>query len=249
MVTLKYRHCSCFADHEKIIQAIFEPKVQLSIEEWKGLVEDDMEDHIDRTRFDAESLRCLAHVPKLMRRARAALAATSKDSLVIYDLQQQTRNLRDTSTQSRIALCERLSSLRQEFASPEAMPPQLSILHAYFARTAATALATNIIINCLLDALEGNSAELQKETSQLSLEICNLAIEVSCRRPLGTLYMLFVLRIAYVGANDLEAKDWIEALLVDFRNDVYGSKAHVERLDLEQMTRYFRLQDVMHDSP
>jgi hypothetical protein len=129
------------------------------------------------------------------------------------------------------------------------MPPQLSILHAYFARTAATALATNIIINCLLDALEGNSAELQKETSQLSLEICNLAIEVSCRRPLGTLYMLFVLRIAYVGANDLEAKDWIEALLVDFRNDVYGSKAHVERLDLEQMTRYFRLQDVMHDSP
>jgi hypothetical protein len=249
VVKLKDRRSSCFADHAKIMQAIFDTRIQFSTEEWKGLVDDAMEDATDSTGFESESLKCFARVSDLLRRARAALGSTVKDLFVIQDLQQQTRSLRDTSLQSRIALCERLSSLNLGFASPEAMPPQFAILHAYYARSAGMALATDILINCLLGALEGGSAELQKETSQLSLAICNLAMEVSCRRPLGTLYMLFVLRIAYVGASDLEAKDWIEALLVDFRGDVYGSGAHVARPELEWMTGYLRLQDVAHDWP
>lgn len=231
------------------MQAIFDPKVQFSTEEWKGLVEDAMEDATDSTSIESESLKCLARVPNLLKRARAALGATFRDRFVIYDLQQQTRDLRDTSTQCRVALCERLRSLSEGFASPEAMPPQLAILHAYYARSTGMALATDILINCLLAALEGNSGELQKEISRLSLAICNLAGEVSCRRPLGTLYMLFVLRIAYVGANDLEAKDWIDAMLLDFMCDIYGSGAHVERTELDRLTRYLRLQDVAHDWP
>jgi hypothetical protein len=244
---LKNRGASCFADHVKIMQAIFDHKVQFSSEEWKGLVGDAMDDATDGTTLESESLKCFARVPNLLKRARAALGATIKDKFVIHDMQQQVRSLRDASMQSRIALCERLSSLNQGFASPEEMPLQFATLHAYYARSAGMALATDILINCLLSALEGDSAELQEETSQLSLAICNLAIEVSCRRPLGTLYMLFVLRIAYVGANELKTKDWIEALLVDFRGDVYGSGAPVARPELEWMTRYLRLKDVAHD--
>jgi hypothetical protein len=231
------------------MQAIFDTRVQFSAEEWKGLVEDPLEDASDDTRFESQSMKCFARVPDLLKRARAALGAAVEDHFVIRDLRQQTRSLRDASAQSRVALCERLGSLNKGFASPEAMPPQFAVLHAYYARSVGMALATSILINCLLNALEGDGAELQTETSQLSLEICNLAIEVSCRRPLGTIYMLFVLRIAYVGASEQEAKDRIEALLVDFRGDVYGSGAPVKRPELEWMTRYLRLQDAARGWP
>jgi hypothetical protein len=249
VASLMDRHYSAFADYVKIMQAIFDPRVQFSTKEWVGLVEDSIKDANDPTGVEAESVRCFARVPNLLKRSRAALSASVKDHFVICDLLQQTRELRDTSTRSRTALCERLGLLSQSFASPEAMPPQVATLHAYYARSAAMALATDILINCLQGALEGNSAELQKEAYHLSLEICHLATAVSCRRPLGTLYMLFVLRIAYVGANDPATKDWIEALLLDFRSDVYGSGAYVGRLELEQMTRYLRLEDVAHNNP
>jgi hypothetical protein len=229
------------------MQAIFDTKLQFSASEWKGLVEDVVEDFIDGTSDEAESLKCLARVPNLLKRSRAALGA--RDYVLICDLQAQARDLRNTSTQSRIALCDRLSLINHGFASPEAMPPQLAILHAYCARSAAMALATDILIDCLLSALEGNSAELQEEISHLSLAVCNLAGEVSCRRPLGTLYMLFVLRIAYVGANDLATRDWIEGLLLEFRDDIYGSRAKVERRELEGLRRYLRLQDIAYHWP
>ena len=209
-----------------------------------------MGDATNDTHFESQSLKCFARVPDLLRRARAALgAAAAEDRIAVSDLRQQTRSLRDMSARSRVALCERLGALNEGFACPEAMPPQFAVLHAYYARSAGMALATDILINCILIALEGGGAELQAETSRLSLEICNLAVEVSCRRPLGTLYMLFVLRIAYVGASELEAKDWIEALLADFRSDVYGSGAPVARPELEWITRYLRLQDVARAQP
>jgi hypothetical protein len=54
------------------MQAIFDSKVQFSTEEWKGLVEDAMEEATDSTSIESESLKCLARVPNLLKRARAS---------------------------------------------------------------------------------------------------------------------------------------------------------------------------------
>ena len=107
------------------------------------------------------------------------------------------------------------------------------------------AMATQILINALLGALRGRWREegvLEQENARLCEDICRLANQVSCHRPLGTVYVPFIIRIAYVGAGENEAKERVCKLLLDYLRDFMGEKAVVNVRELEWLKRHLTLQ-------
>ncbi len=204
-----------------------------------------MENGIDGSSVDVQWLRCLAQLPNLLQQARMVLGGRFMDCTVALNLRQNIRDLRKTFRPTRDALCERLTALSEPFAQAT-IPPQLASIHAHFGRGACLALATGIIIDCLLATLEEGNAktELLGEAAQQSLEICSLVPKVSCHRPLGTLYMSFALKMAYVGAIHPDTKAWIVSQLIEFSGDTFGPGSRFNKSELDWLARYLTLQDV-----
>ena len=99
-------------------------------------------------------------------------------------------------------------------------------MHAHIARSYGLGITCQIALNALLLAIRSkqnrvskvplttgsetdNSAQeldktLRVENAFMAREICQLVNAVSCHRPLGTIYVGFILRVAYVGAGDVD---------------------------------------------
>ena len=106
------------------------------------------------------------------------------------------------------------------------------------------AMATQILINALLGALRGRRQDgmmLEQESARLCEDICALAKQVSCHRPLGTIYVPFILRIAYIGADGGEARAKVCDVLLDYFRDFMGDRAVVNVGELDFLVRYLTL--------
>jgi len=126
-----------------------------------------------------------------------------------------------------------------------------SLLHAHFARTFGLALATSIILNCVLTAMEHDKPELRKESARLSDEIFTIAQTMIIFRPLASMGMLICLPIARAVAADTNVKRNIEALLLDYWSDF--TKPSMDGIAfltewMDQLVDRLNLRDVDHDS-
>ena len=102
----------------------------------------------------------------------------------------------------------------------------LKIMHAHIARSYGLGIACQIALNALILAIRAEltradgtflvtESESDKETQQpdktlrvenafMARETCQLVDAVCCHRPLGTIYVALILRIAYVGAGEVD---------------------------------------------
>lgn len=165
-------------------------------------------DHVDGQWF-----ACIAHVPDLIERSKAALIMHEPPSLNLLSLELEVRalleDIRPIITKSRD---------RWDSFDATAVPGVLSNhLQAHYPRSLAMALGAGIILNCMLSGLEGASSTAVCEESVLwSEEIVQLAEICRIYRPLGSLAMFIVLRMAWCGAACAEAKGRIEAMLFEY---------------------------------
>ena len=121
------------------------------------------------------------------------------------------------------------ASLEQTPVIPDARTKAhwtINVLHAHIGRSYGVGIACQILLNALLLAVRTQRArangavfvsedETSKQNQQfekaleveqvyLACEACRLATAVSRHRPLGTIYVAFMLRVAYVGAEDVD---------------------------------------------
>ena len=206
-------------------------------QQWEDLVSN----QFDIETVDGQMMKCLAMLPELMQRGRYALRSPSQPTCTLLHIQMEVRHFRDSFGPKLESLRKRWidsdSSVSMQFVSPHLK----AILHAHYSRSYGMALAIEILINCILAALEGSTGDLNDESSQLSDEVLNLAKVVDRYRPLGTLYMIISLVAAWVGTPDPTKKEIVRARLIIYQRDVQGPSATMSSEHLEFIKRRFYL--------
>ena len=169
----------------------------------------------------------------------------SLDQIEIADLDLRTSFLREHMKEVMVRFTPRFEALQATLdSSPNCLWTRIA--HAACARSFGMAMATQILINALLGALRGQRQDrgvLKQDNARLCKDICTLADQVSCHRPLGTVYVPFVLRIAYVGADGDEARVRVCDVLLDYFRDFMGERAVVSVRELDWLVRYLTLRD------
>ncbi|MCJ1473508.1 hypothetical protein MMC13_002159 [Lambiella insularis] len=181
-----------------------------------------MNSELDAESIEHEAFGCFAKTIWLFQSARTAF---SRQPILRAEI---------------IALELRTSCLRENMEELK-----YGTLHAACARSYALVVATQVQINALLDALRGgHDAALKRENARLCADICALVGQVHRHRPLGTVYVPFVLRVAYMGADSDEARACVCELLLDFFHDFQGDQALVRGGELKWLARYLSLSDL-----
>lgn len=192
--------------------------------QWRDLVYNP----IDTDTMDGQMMKCFAQLPDLMRRGRQALKTPTFSFSDLADIQRGMHTLRESFAPHLKGLRERWQETDSSIAMlyPEFMRSKAirGIMHAHFSRSYGMALACEIILNCMLAAIQGNDAPaaLSEESSSLSDEVLHLAGIVNQYRPLGTLYMVVGLLAAWVGAVDPARKAVAKKWLIDYHTDTQG---------------------------
>ena len=159
----------------------------------------------------------------------------------------QVRNeleaLKEASQPILDAFRERIQDHRQSTSCEHTEAPHSlwRIMHAHYARSFALQLAIEIILNSSLTALGSVKVDLARESSKMSEEIVQLAEEVKEYRPLGALYMVICLALAWLGANNEGSKSQIFDLLLEHHKDTHGATSSVSASGLDWIEERFML--------
>ncbi|MCJ1398996.1 hypothetical protein MMC11_002198 [Xylographa trunciseda] len=228
----------------RVMQALFLDEPYFTLEEWSLITESE----IGAGSIEEETFRCLAQIVRLFQSARQAFSTQPVDRAELTYLEIRTSCLRARMKEIMERFEPRLAALQVALDNTPSSR-WIRIGHAACARSFGLALATQIQINALLGALrERQDVQLEHENARLCADICAFVPHVDCHRPLGTVYVPFVLRVAYVGADSEEARACACELLLDFCRDFAGDKAVVQLGDLEWLARYLTLRDVTKDT-
>ena len=212
-------------------------RIQFSSHEWKLL----NEQYPGPPNLpDGEWFDCIAAIPDLLQRSKAALRLFQPPSLHLLKLEFETGSLLTECKRLIIVLRERLQNY-----DPLSISASLrDHIHAHYLRSVGLALGTGIILNCILSGLEGRVETKNEESSLWSEEIVSLSQIAKKYRPLGAMAMLICLRMAWLGAADPDAREEVEALLHDYDTVCLGGVPSDQCSDLVQGLRRFTLQDI-----
>ncbi|KAF2155894.1 hypothetical protein K461DRAFT_83900 [Myriangium duriaei CBS 260.36] len=227
-----------------VFQALFSGEMLFTDEEWFNLIKNPTQDEgvMGRT------LMTLARIPNLLLRTRGALSKPTVDEAELQKLRQTLRTIRSAHLFDIKELLERLETLEKKHPDPAQRDREVMMLHCAHGRHVATAYSTDMHLLSLLSAVDyprnppisrtvrGTSKADLDEWMQLAAdraeEASDLAERVACHRPLGTFYMDYVLKGAYIVAGDRSTQLRILGQIWEYAYDMFGSEAKV---DLEQM--------------
>ncbi|KAB8336682.1 hypothetical protein FH972_020993 [Carpinus fangiana] len=249
-------------------QSFFQASTPFTPEEWTRLTMGETD--VEECSIDEQMLRHFAQLPELMRAARNMLINSQgpPEPLELTILQHKIFQLRQTLGPVYKGCADRYHGLHGVLLSVgDKVDVRLEIGHAHCARTALLAITTHLVANCIAEGVlrhpqSGDSSSdlalLRAESAALSREVREIATQVYRHRPLGTIYMNFVLRVAWAGASpcasfdesDLHAQQdrlETESMLVDYGSDLHGidlASGGFRRRDLEWLAGYLRLENV-----
>ncbi|KAI4087340.1 MAG: hypothetical protein LQ344_006834 [Seirophora lacunosa] len=222
-----------------VFESLLADKIHFCSEDWKLINAQGPE---TAELPEGQWFSCIAAVPDLLQRSRAAIRLHGIPSLHLLGYELEARSLLDVCTSVITTLRQRLHDY-----DPSNQPAELrNHLHAHYLRSLALALGTGIILNCVLSGLEGTRDDwLSEESSLWSQEIVLLALRAAQYRPLGAMALELCLRFAWMGAASAEAKEGIVALLAEYdeacmgglTTDIHGCT------DLTRTLKRFTLQD------
>lgn len=158
-------------------------------------------------------MRCLSHLPGILRRGRTASSVDETEKL-----RNETKLLYQTSKTF-------LDQLQKNWAQT---PPVGSndglkkvLIYAYYQRAYGAGLMMVMTINVVLQAFTPTSEamEVEADAKYFIQETFDLAQLANLYRPLGSAYMLITLIIAWLAATDESDKKTAEILLHDYRQD------------------------------
>lgn len=212
-------------------------------QEWKDLVTVEFDD----TKTDSNPIRVLARIPYLLqrcRKAKGALSILSESDDDILALKLELEVLREDCS----AITAKLHNLLTAVESTAVKTRDEGHMHSQCLAIYSMGLSTAIIINCILSGLNDDDhdcIELSLESSHYSSEIVQCTISAAKYLPLGAISMVIFLRMAHIGALDIDAKEQVKSLIIEYHNICWGGlKLEARDTDLENLTSRFTLRSV-----
>ncbi|KAL8652272.1 MAG: hypothetical protein Q9226_004341 [Calogaya cf. arnoldii] len=219
-----------------VAEALLNEDVGFTLQEWRTLVEQ----RIDTTSNHGKLIHCLAQLPALMKKSKAALRFGESAIICVPELVLDTRTLREQckiiieKLRHRLEICEEGELHPFEFKNH---------LHACRLRVMGLALAAGIILNCILSALDGITIDIRRENACFSDEMIKIARICSRYRPLGSMFFLSNLTFAWIGAFSRDRRERIKAMLIEYELECLGQNFTNWDLLLEQRRRRFTIDD------
>ena len=224
----------------QVVEALLDDKVNLSRQQWKELVED----QIDKTSPEGELMRILSRVPDLIRRGRAALSLVPRDHSALSEYQSECGELRNRLNPILASMRSRLDQSSLSLQSDRFGPAsRKAFVHPIIARSYALALMGGCFLNRIASSLGEAMQSLVEESLQYSREIIGLAHLARKYRPMGSQYMLACLPASYVATTDLAIEDQSAALMRDIRMETFGVASHSSQEELNWLKRRFSLKE------
>ncbi|KAL8672374.1 MAG: hypothetical protein Q9168_003146 [Polycauliona sp. 1 TL-2023] len=220
-----------------VFEALLADTIHLTSREWKILNAGAPENF--HKYLDGQWFTCIANVPDLIQRSKAALILYEPPSTNLLALELEVVTLLD-ELKPIISRIRDRSNTFDKTAVPVALSDHLQ---AHYLRSLALALGVGIILNCVLSGLEGTPTIICEESTLWSDEIVQVAEICLMYRPLGSMSILIALQMAWAGAVQLESKERIESLLVEYAACV-GLTEKSECGDLGQMRRRWTLEQL-----
>lgn len=226
-----------FTHSAKVTEALLNGVVDFTRQECDRLVEQ----RIDVSSNHGKLIQCLAQVPALMKRSKAALRFGESFILCIPELVLDTNILRARCSTiiAKFRHCLDLCNNDEGLLPIEVR----NHMHARQLRMLGLAFATGIILNCIFTALDGPNLTIHHESSTFSNEIVKLA-HLSLRyRPLGSMLFLSNLTFAWIGASGPDRRNEIQAMLGAYESVCLGRNFTDWDLLLEQRRKRFCLEE------
>jgi hypothetical protein len=174
-------------------------------------------------------MRYLAHVPNIIRRARAA---TNESEIAA---------LRDELKPAYEASQKLLLQLHKQWAESRSLDAnnvlKNVILHAYYQRAYGIGLLIVTILNWVLRAFTPpfDAIELIADSTNLVTQILELAQVANIYRPLGSGYIFIVLSAAWIAASNDNERVAVNILLQDYRQDFHVRATNRFMIELRWM--------------
>ena len=118
-----------------------------------------------------------------------------------------------------------------------------SYAHFGHCRSWGTAIAVGTLIGQLTMAVMPQQAEaVQAENLYFARESVQLAEAAQTYRPIGTLFMNFTMKLAWLAAEtDPELREQIQGYMTMYTRDFYGDRAGTDDGDLDWIRRHLGL--------
>ena len=202
--------------------------------------------HLDDGTADGDLMVCLGRLPELMQRGRAAIKLPPHSRTAeVRKLQREVSALYQTYQPVLERVRERWKGVESSVLRNDAYNAvQKRTLHCHYARIVGLGLAVGIAINCALLSLNSSRGSLRDEIKRMVDDVVELELTLKEYRPLGALMMTMCLGAAWVGTADLEMKQRIEALALEYQRDIDGGEITAESInqDLDCHRKQFSLE-------
>ncbi|KAF2221346.1 hypothetical protein BDZ85DRAFT_15916 [Elsinoe ampelina] len=251
-----------------IMHALFTTEPLFTDEQWEELIINPIEGY----GVDGRVLKTLALFPNLLLDTRAAFSQEPIDYEKLRTIHTKMKDLYINHALNRQEVVARFEELDSREPDIKRLSIPLLVMHSHFARQAAVTLSYEAMLCLLLSTV--CSAPLPPPTPHLdtggfasdsgpepwsplidpyiylsqantaSKYLSDLCDKVTQHRPLGTIYMTFVMRVAHVAAATDEARAHILEQLRSFAKDMGGPSAQLDEKELNELGDYLSLRDM-----
>ncbi|KAL4797391.1 hypothetical protein BDV19DRAFT_44774 [Aspergillus venezuelensis] len=203
-----------------LFEGLFNPRIDLTPQEWKDLVERDMDSNVS----EGKMLHCLARIPNILHRAsnlnscdltnRETDKETMNDS--IFAIQEEIEDLYATTR----AICDEFRARPLELEAPGALhavaalhPLQVRpvMLHAHYQRTYGFAIIIALYLNYILVGLGADTDDLgntlKPDAVYLAQEMLDIAENAVVYRPFGAVFVPLGLVAARMAVGNAHSPD------------------------------------------
>lgn len=193
----------------QLFEGLFNEKIELDPDDWISLVGNELDQNFP----EGQLMRYLAHVPNMLRRARAATN------------ESQVAALRDELNPLYKASQKLLLQLHKQWAEGSSLDSNNAlknvILHAYYQRAYGIGLLIVTILNWILRAFTPpfDAIELIADSTSLVAQSLKLAQVAKIYRPLGAGYILVILSAAWLAASNDDERVAVNIVLEDYQRD------------------------------
>ncbi|KAL4948976.1 hypothetical protein BDW69DRAFT_198472 [Aspergillus filifer] len=203
-----------------LLEGLFNPRIDLTPQEWKDLVESDMDSNIS----EGKMLHCLARIPNILHRARnlnpcnptkiETETETANDSIFaiqeeIEDLYATTRAICD-EFRARLLELEALGSLHA-VAALHPLQVRPVVLHAQYQRTYGFAIMIALYLNYILVGLSVDTEDLggtlKPDAVYLAQEMLDIAENAVIYRPFAAAFVPLGLVAARMAVGNAHSPD------------------------------------------
>ena len=188
----------------------------------------------------------MANVPDLMARSRSALNDYPLSTLTCLELIHEIDALRGECKANIELLRDHLTTFNETQLSAGLVPH----IHALHLKSLGMALATGIVLNCILGAFVSSKTALREEACRWSEEIVQLAGLAAKYRPLSSMSLAVSLCLACLGANNADTEAEVVAMYSEYQQACLdrAPKDSMEDLECLRKRLTFREIEISHDT-